>query len=200
MSSRRDWWLALGRKVGLWPGHGWQARFEFFVTHGLLESVPHPRQIETATVEMMPFAFNETPIEYAANRTSIWGHIPLRVPLQLLYCPQQAIVWNGLLATPHTLVKHLLSAFHEDGVIAYDLQLLQSHPGGLELLERSAEEVASGEHPLAPMLSAIAGGYHAHLAELARAARRFEYPADLDPRFSSFVGFSRYCLQLPIPP
>jgi hypothetical protein len=47
------------------------------------------------------------------------------------------------------------------------------------------------------MLSAIAGGYHAHLADLARAAQRFEYPADLDPRFSSLLGFTRYCAKLP---
>jgi hypothetical protein len=189
----------LGLKVGLCRADGWEPRFAFFAAQGLLEAVPHPAQVKAATLEMLPFAFNETPIEHAANRQSLWGHIPLRVPLQLLYCPQQVIVWNGLLASPHVLIKHLLSSFHEDGVIAYDLQLLQSYPGGLEALERAAEEVASGEDPLAPMLSAIAGGYHAHLAELARAARRFEYPPDLHPRFSSLVGFGRYCLQLPGP-
>ena len=199
MSPRMKQWLELGRRVGLWKDHGWEARFEFFVAHGLLEAVPEPWQVTAATIEMLPFAFNETPVEHAANRVSVWGYVPLRVPLQLLYCPQQAIVWNGLLASPSTLVDHLLSAFHEDGVIAYDLQLLQSYPEGLDLLERSAEEVASGEHPLAFMLSAIAGGYHAHLADLARAARRLEYPVDLHPHFSSLVGFGRYCRQLPAP-
>lgn len=189
----------LGVKAGICQASGWEPRFAFFVAQGLLEAVPHPSQVKAATLEMLPFAFNETPIEQAANRRSLWGYIPLRVPLQLLYCPQQAIVWNGLLASPHVLIKHLLSSFHEDGVIAYDLQLLQSYPGGLEALERAAEEVASGEDPLSPMLLAIAGGYHAHLAELARAARRFEYPPDLHPRFSSLVGFGRYCLQLPGP-
>jgi hypothetical protein len=190
----------LGQRLDLWRADGWEARFEFFVAHGILDAVPHPRQVMLATIEMMPFAFNETPVERAANRQSLWGYVPLRVPLQLLYCPQQAIVWNGLLATPSTLVRHLVSAFHEDGVIAYDLQLLQSYPDGLELLQRSSEEIASGEEPLAFMLSAIAGGYHAHLAELARAARRFEYPADLHPHFSSLIGFGRYCLQLPLEP
>jgi|GEM_PF-4164852 len=199
MSLTMERVFELGVKVGLFQASGWEARFEFFVAQGLLAAVPHPGQVKAATLEMLPFAFNETPIEHAANRQSFWGYIPLRVPLQLLYCPQQAIVWNGLLATPHTLIKHLLSSFHEDGVIAYDLQLLQSHPGGLEGLERAAEEVVSGEDPLAPMLSAIAGGYHAHLSELARAARRFEYPQDLHPRFSSLLGFGRYCLQLPVP-
>jgi hypothetical protein len=199
MTSTMERLFELGLRAGLCRADGWEARFGFFVEHGLLEAVPHPRQVRAATLEMLPFAFNETPIEHAANRRSLWGSIPLRVPLQLFYCPQQAIVWNGLLATPHTLVKHLLSSFHEDGVIAYDLQLLQSHPGGLELLERAAEEVASGEDPLAPMLSAIAGGYHAHLAGLARAARRFEYPRDLHPHFSSLIAFGKHSLQLPIP-
>jgi hypothetical protein len=196
MPSTVERWFELGRRAGLWSDDGWEDRFGFFVAHGLLDAVPRPWQVTKATVEMLPFAFNETPVEHAANRKSLWGYVPLRVPLQLLYCPMQAIVWNGLHATPETLVQHLLSSFHEDGVIAYDLQLLQSYPGGLELLERSAEEVASGEHPLAFMLSAIAGDYHAHLARLARAARRFEYPADLHPHFSSLIGFGRYCLQV----
>jgi hypothetical protein len=145
----------------------------------------------------MGFAFNETPVEFAANRKSVWGRIPFRVPVQLFYCPQQAVVWNGLLATPRTLVKHLLSSFHEDGVIAYDLQLLQSHPGGLSLLAAEATAVASGQHRWSKVLSAIAGGYHAHLAELAGRAQRFDCPEDLHPSFSSFLGFARYCLELP---
>jgi hypothetical protein len=178
------------------PASGWRPRFEFFVRRGLLPSVPEPKQVIDGTIAMMSFAFNETPIEFAANRKSAWGRIPLRVPLQLIYCPQQAVVWNGLLATPRTLVKHLCSSFHEDGVIAYDLQLLQSHEGGLELLALEASRVASGTHRWSRMLSAIAGGYHAHLAELARSAQRFEYPADLHPSFSSLVGFGRYCLGL----
>lgn len=183
----------------LWK-RSWRARFQFFVERGLLEAVPHPRQLRAGTLQMLSFAANETPVEHAANRRSLWGHLPLRLPLQLLYCPQQFIVWNGLLATPRTLVKHLLSAFHEDRVIAYDLQMLQSHPGGLDQLERAAEAVARRRHPLWRMLSAIAGGYHGHLADLARAAGRFEYPPDLDPRFSSLIGFGRYCLTLPPPP
>ncbi len=184
-------------RLSEWVRGGWEPRFEFFVTQGLLRAVPTAKQVFAATVEMLPFAFNETPVERRANRRTLLGHIPLRVPLQLLYCPEQAVVWNGLLCTPRTLVKHLLSAFHEDGVLAYDLQLLQSHPGGLELLAARAAEVARGRHPLSRVLSGIAGGYHAHLAEQAERAERFEYPVDLHPHFSSLVGFGRYCLTLP---
>lgn len=158
--------------------------------------MPSRSQVRRATVEMIPFAANETPVEHAANRWSIWGTIPLRVPLQLAYCPQQIVVWNGLRATRRTLVRHLLSSFHEDGVIAYDLQLLQSHDGGLAALEDAASAVARGTHPLAPMLRRIAGDYHAHLAALARDATRFVYPRDLDARFSSLLGFGRYALAL----
>ncbi len=195
--TRMERLLELGRRRGVWRGDGWEERFAFFVAHGQLEAVPDWRQVLSATVEMLPFAFNETPVERAANRNSLFGYVPLRVPLQLLYCPEQAVVWNGLRCTPQTLVKHLLSSFHEDGVIAYDLQLLQSHPGGLRQLEEAALRVAEGSHPLSTVLSRIAGGYHAHLAELARAAERFEYPVDLHPRFSSLLGFGRYCLTLP---
>lgn len=186
----------LGRAAGLWKLDGWEERFDFFVRHGKLEAVPTPAQVEAGTLQMLPFAFNETPVEHAANRTRVWGRIGFRVPLQLLFCPQQAVVWNGLNATPKTLVKHLLSSFHEDGVIQYDLQLLQSHEGGLELLESEASRVADGSHALSPVLLAIAGGYHAHLTELARAAKNFEYPPELNEHFSSLVGFGRFCLGL----
>jgi hypothetical protein len=189
--------LRLGRRLGFSRAAVWRPRFEFFVAQGLLEAIPDARQLAAGTVAMFSFAFNETPVERAANRKSRWGYIPLRVPLQLLYCPQQAIVWNGLMASSRTLVRHLLSSFHEDGVIAYDLQLIQSHAGGLAQLQEAASGVAAGTHRFARMLAAIAGGYHAHLADLARAAQRFEYPADLDPRFSSLLGFARYCAALP---
>jgi hypothetical protein len=142
---------------------------------------------------MLPFAANETPIEYAANRKSVLGHLPLRLPLQLAYCPQQFVVWNGLRQRPQSLVKHLLSAFHEDGVIAYDLQLIQSH-GALRDLERAADDVAARRRPFSGMLAAIAGDYHAHLAELARRAARFDYPCGIHPHFSSFVAFGRFAL------
>ena len=174
----------------------WAPRFGFFVDAGRLERIPRARQVRRATIEMLPFAANETPVEYATNRKSVWGRIPLRVPLQLAYCPLQAIVWNGLRAHPRTVVKHLLSSFHEDGVIAYDLQLLQSHAGGLDALERAATRVADGTHPFSRVLRAIAGDYHAHLADLARRARAFDYPADIHPHFSSLVGFGRYAASL----
>jgi hypothetical protein len=48
----------LGLRAGLCRADGWEARFGFFVEHGLLEAVPHPRQVKAATLEMLPFAFN----------------------------------------------------------------------------------------------------------------------------------------------
>jgi hypothetical protein len=197
MPSMLERLLAQGRRLGLGREEAWRPRFLYFVASGHLPGVPNAHQLTRATVQMMPFAFNETPVEYEANRTSVWGRIPLRVPLQLVWCPQQAIVWNGLLTSVNTQVKHLLSAFHEDGVIAYDLQLLQSHEGGLDRLEAEATRVAQGAHPLSGVLRSIAGGYHAHLADLARRARQFDYPQDLHPHFSSLIGFGRYCLTLP---
>ena len=51
---------------------------------------------------------------------------------------------------PKNIVKHLLSVYHEDAFIGYDLQLLHSHSGGLELLQRST--TCCGENRYAPML------------------------------------------------
>jgi hypothetical protein len=123
------------------------------------------------------------------------------VPLQVLYCPRQLITDTGLTQTPGQLVRHLLSVYHEDAFLGYDLQMLQSHPGGLALLRQEARRVLAGDTPWAPVLRRLVGwpAYHGRLVELAEAAERFEYPdpLDLDWRFTSLVGFAKFCCSMP---
>jgi hypothetical protein len=123
------------------------------------------------------------------------------VPLQILFNPRQLIVDTGLSQHPRTVVKHLLSVYHEDAFLGYDLQLLQSHAGGLELLHDEASRVVDGSSRLAGLLKKLVGwpGYHARLMELAEDAREFSYPdpLDIDPRFASLVGFAKFCRTMP---
>ena len=99
------------------------------------------------------------------------------------------------------IVRHLLCVYHEDAFLGYDLQLLESHTGGLELLEREATRVIEGRNRLAPLLERVVGwpGYHATLVEHATRVRAGEYPdpLDLDPRFCTLLGFARFCCSLP---
>jgi hypothetical protein len=176
------------------------ARLAFFVERGMLRAIPSRWQLRAGCLVMLPFVLNETAVERQTNRRTLLGQVPLRVPLQLLYCPSQARVGTGLSASCQSIVRHLLSAFHDDAVITYDLQLLQTHEGGLEQLAHAADAVATCRHPLWWPLSQVVGGlgYHAHLVDLATQARSFRYPTVCaDPRFSSLVGFAEFCLTLP---
>ena len=176
------------------------ARLQFFVDRGMLRAIPSRWQLRAGCVVMLPFVLNETEVERRTNRRTLLGQVPLRVPLQILFSPAQAIVGTGLDERCDAIVRHLLSSFHDDAVITYDLQLLQTHPNGLQRLAEAAESVATGRHLLAWPLTQMVGGpgYHAHLIELAAAACEYRYPQECaDPRFSSLVGFAEYCLTLP---
>ncbi len=177
-----------------------ERRLSFFVDRGELERVPSRWQLFAGWVVMLPVTLGEGPRERAVSRRTWLGQVPVRAPLQALYCPRQAWVDTGLGTPAGALVKHLLSVFHEDAFLGYDLQLLASEPGGLDRLEREALGVARGRGPLARALRSMVGdeGYHERLAGHARRAAGSIYPAsDLDPRFSSLVGFARFCLTLP---
>ena len=177
------------------------ARMGFFVREGLLAGVPSPWQVRVGGLAMLPISLSESERERQRSRQTWAGPIPIRVPLQLLYAPSQLGAGAGLSLRPKQIVHHLLSVYHEDAFLAYDLQLLCSHPGGLELLEREAARVVEGRSPWTPLLRRVVGwpGYHARLVELARRARAHDYPdpLDLDPRFCSLVGFAEFCRTLP---
>ncbi|HEU4405824.1 MAG TPA: hypothetical protein VFS43_11210 [Polyangiaceae bacterium] len=177
-----------------------ERRLSFFVARGELERAPTRWQLFAGWLAMLPVTLGESPRERAVSRRTWLGQVPIRAPLQALYCPRQAWVDTGLAAPADAIVKHLVSVFHEDAFLGYDLQLLASEPGGLDLLEREAERHARGRGLVSRGLRSMVGdpGYHARLAEHARRAMASAYPAsDLDPRFASLVGFARFCLTLP---
>lgn len=175
-------------------------RLNFFVERRLIPRVPSSWQLAVGSLTMMPVVYGESDGKRARNRRTLLGQIPVRASLQMLYCPQQVLVGTGLLATRETVIRHVLSVFHEDSMLTYDLQLLQTHQGGLAELQERARTVARNDTLMARLLAGMVGGrgYHARVVELARAAERFEYPDEPpDSRFGTLVGFARYCLTLP---
>ena len=177
------------------------ARMGFFARRGYLDALPSPWQVKVGWLAMLPFILSESDRERARSRRTWLGQIPIRVPLQVLYCPRQLFADTGLTQTPGQLAGHLLSVYHEDAYLGYDLQVLQSHPGGLARLRREARRVIAGQTPWAPVLRRLVGwpAYHQRLIALAEAAEDFVYPdaLDLDPRFASLVGFAKFCCALP---
>lgn len=177
-----------------------ERRLSYFVARGELERAPTRWQLFAGWLVMLPVTLGESPRERAISRRTWLGQVPVRAPLQALYCPRQAWVDTGLGAPVGVIVKHLVSVFHEDAFLGYDLQLLAAEPGGLERLAGAAERHARGRGPLSRGLRSMVGdpAYHARLAGHARRAGRSVYPpSDLDPRFASLVGFARFCLTLP---
>ncbi len=178
-----------------------QERLAFFVERGMLERAPSSWQLAVGFVAMLPVTLSESERERGRSRRTLMGQVPVRVPLQVLYCPRQLLTDTGLSQRPQQIVRHLLSVYHEDAFLGYDLQLLQSHESGLALLRREASAVAEGATRWAPYLKRLVGwpGYHARLIELAEDAERSIYPdpLDLDPRFASLVGFARFCATMP---
>jgi hypothetical protein len=177
-----------------------ERRLSFFVDRGELERLPTHWQLFAGWLVMLPVTLGESPREREMSRRTWLGQVPVRAPLQALYCPRQAWVDTGLGAPADAIVKHLVSVFHEDAFLGYDLQLLASEPGGLALLEREAARHAHGRGLVSRALRSMVGDpyYHERLAGHARRAMGSVYPAsDLDPRFSSLVGFARFCLSLP---
>jgi hypothetical protein len=178
-----------------------RARIGFFVERGYIERLPSPWQLKVGWVAMLPVTLAESERERGQSRRTLMGQVPIRVPLQILYSPRQLFTDTGVTQRKDQIVRHVLSVFHEDAFLGYDLQLLHSHDGGLELLRREARRVVERRTAWAGYLERLVGGpgYHARLIELAEAAERFAYPdpKDLDPRFASLVGFARFCGQMP---
>lgn len=178
-----------------------QERLGFFVRHGSLQRIPTPWQVKVGWAAMLPVTLSESDRERERSRRTFLGQVPIRAPLQVLYSPRQLLVDTGISGQPRHIVRHLLSVYHEDAFLGYDLQLLQSHPDGLALLREEALKVVEGRTRWAPLLRELVGwpGYHARLVELARDAEHFRYPdpLDVDPRFATLVGFARFCDTLP---
>ena len=167
----------------------------------MIDRAPSAWQLRAGWLIALPVYLSETDRERAVSRRTWLGQVPVRAPLQALYSPHHLLLDSGLALPSRAVVRHLMCVYHEDAFLGYDLQLLQSEQGGLDLLEAAATRVVAGENRLAPVLRRLVGGdgYHARLVEHAAAARRSEYPdpLDVDPRFASLVGFLRFCLDLP---
>jgi len=176
-------------------------RIGFFLRHGYIDRLPTPWQLGVGWLAMLPITLGESDRERQRSRSTLMGQIPIRVPLQILYSPRQLLADTGITQSAEQLVRHVLSVYHEDAFLGYDLQLLQSHPNGLALLREEARKVVEGKTLWAPYLRELVGwpGYHEGLLRLAEAAERFEYPdpLDLDRRFVSLVGFAEFCCTMP---
>ncbi len=192
-------------------------RLRVFLDAGLIRRVPTTWQLVQGQLEMLLYVVLPDANDGARYRGAPLGNPLLRQPFLLAEIGVDHLrAGHGLDASLEGIVKHLNFVLHVDYPV-YDLQLVQTVPGGLEELRRYTRAIDEGrslgrrrQRLLASAIVPEATAYRRRLIEpggwIDRAAR-FDYPPDEDqpaylrPEFSSLVGFMNYCAErLPASP
>lgn len=142
---------------------------------GLVERCPSLWQVELGVLRMWHRTFfrSETigTCSDAAPRRTRWARwLQWRVLRGPFLLAEEAIApWDmsGLFSPPGRIIKHLLTAHHDQAQCAYDFALLEVHPGALERLQRELSTVVDGIHPRAEWYRdlCVYEGYHEALVE-----------------------------------
>ncbi|MCB9596683.1 MAG: hypothetical protein H6719_28420 [Sandaracinaceae bacterium] len=143
-------------------------RLERLVALGYIEKVPTRLQLAVGSVDMLRFWISPAAEDYYRSQGIGYG---LHQVLRVLDDPSSMVDPTGFLSTADNIIGHLMQVVHANP--CYDLQLLESHEGGLEELERQVESMLAGTHPRAVSIGAIVEepDYHARLLEYVRAYR-----------------------------
>lgn len=182
-------------------------RLRPFHDAGLLDGLPTDWQLLCGQLEMAPYVVLPDAGDRRRYEGARCGHPLLRTPIVLSQIGWEHLrVGHGLHSTLRTLILHLAYVFHE-GMPAFDLQLVQTHEGGLDALRRfleALEQAPQDDHHrrLIELVIPNASAYRQAFLEeggwIARAAR-FDYPtaqeaaAFLRPEFTQLTTFLAYC-------
>jgi hypothetical protein len=137
---------------------------------GYIETVPNRVQLVVGAADMLRFFITPAAADYyEAKGIDFTFHQVLRI----LDEPASMIDPTGFLSSRDNIIGHVMQVVHANPV--YDFQLLESHAGGLDELERQVQEMIAGTHPRAKSIGAIVEDpdYHARLLRFVR-----EYRAD----------------------
>ncbi|MCB9726931.1 MAG: hypothetical protein H6744_06325 [Deltaproteobacteria bacterium] len=190
------------------PSHDPSVRLAVFVERGLIPRLPTAWQLFCAQVEMIPYVVMADDGDAARYAGAPLGHPLLRTPVVFSQVGRDHLrIGHGLHSTALGVFRHLSYVLHE-GYPVYDLQLVQTHPDGLERLRRHLRDVeaattraAARERRLVDLVIPEASAYRRRFLEpggwIDRAAA-FDYPdpSALPPfirhDFSSLVAFANY--------
>lgn len=136
---------------------------------GYVERAPTRLQLVVGSIDMLRFWISPAAADYYASKGIDYTfHQVLRV----LDDPASMVDPTGFLSARDVIIGHLMQVVHANP--AYDLQLLESHDGGLDALEAELEAMLAGTHPRAASIGAIVEepDYHARLLAYVREYRR----------------------------
>jgi len=186
-------------------------RLNVFTDSGLLRSIPTSWQMVQGTLEMVPYVSSTDATAEPRYDGAPFGHPLVRQPLIISRVGIDHFRTGAALnAKLESLIKHLHLTYHE-GMPVFDLQIVQTHEGGLQRLRERTEEMLAGETDrarrhnkfVALILPHADDYYRQFLGDdgwIAR-AERLDYPApDVEgsafpPEFFSMVEFLNYCAE-----
>jgi hypothetical protein len=145
------------------------ARLRRLQSLGLIDTVPNRVQLIVGSIDMLRFWIVPASVEYYQHKGIDFRFHQL---LRLLDDPASLIDPTGFLSGRDVIIGHVLQVVHANP--AYDLQLLESHEGGLESLEEQTVAMIEGTHPRSASIGAIVEDpdYHRRLLEYVRQYRR----------------------------
>jgi hypothetical protein len=185
-------------------------RLQIFVDARLLAALPTRRQLRQAELEMTPYVLSTDATSEDGYRDRLLSHPVVRQALILPHVGLDHVRTGAALgARLESLCAHLIVTFHR-GMPVFDLQLVQTHPGGLARLRRAIEDTLAGADRarwrLASTLLRDPAGYLARFlgrdGYIAR-AERFDYPGPaaehsaFPPEFFSLVRLASHALTFP---
>lgn len=184
-------------------------RLQVFVRRGLIPTLPTTWQLWQGQLEMAPYVLAPDAGDNARYAGAALGHPLLRTPVVFSQVGVDHLrVGHGLHARPASLYRHLNFVFHE-GMPAFDLQLIQTIPGGLAALRGYTSEIDRGSTSrrrrqrwwidrVLPNASAYRDQFLRPGGWIDR-AEAFDYPTESDvagflrPEFTDLVRFANYC-------
>ncbi len=184
-------------------------RLATFREAGLLPALPTWWQIRQGELEMTPYVLSSDATTEGRYRGAPFGHAFVRQPFILSQVGFDHFRTGTALGSKlSSLITHLHFTFHQ-GMPVFDLQIIQTHPDGLQELRCATEVLMAGETArdrrrlrLLRLIIPNPEEYLVHfLGEdgwIAR-AEAFEYPTSesegsaFPPEYYGLVDFLSYC-------
>ncbi len=172
------------------PGEA-KRRLERLQSLGHVDVIPSRIQRFAGAIDMFRFFIIPAASDYYDQKGfSFWFHQLLR----FVDDPASMIDPTGLRAHPDAIIGHVMQVVHANPI--YDLQLLESIPGGIEELERQVADMVAGTHPRSESIAAICEDpdYHKRLLDYVRRYRRD--PTNLKPMLRDNVEARGHLLEV----
>lgn len=185
------------------------ARLAPFVEAGLVRRIPTTAQVKQGEMEMLPYVISADATDEIHYVGTPLGHPIARQPVIFALIGLDHLeLGTGLAAKLDSVIRHTHFTYHQ-GMPVWDLQVIQTHPGGLAKLRAETEALLAPTTPLhrarRMLLGLILADPEPYLrlflgddGYIAR-AERFDYPRPSDEsaafpdEFFSLVDFVNYC-------